>query len=133
MKLPEWVQPGIVGAIVGAIVLAIVGFTWGGWVTQSTADRLAAERVDAALVSALTPVCVDRALEDPEAFDELADITSSFQRRNFVEETGWATPPDQDQAHRGIAVACAAALEDVELEAAEQEEDPEQDEEQEEG
>ena len=133
MKLPEWIQPGIVGAIVGAIALAIVGFGWGGWVTQSTAERLAADRVDAALVDALTPVCVDRAVQDSEAFNELVAITSSFQRRNFVEEAGWATPPNQEQPHRSLAVACAEALEDVELEAAQEDGDQEQDDDQQEG
>lgn len=100
----------IIGAIIGAIAVAIVGFVWGGWVIQSTSERLGAERVDAALTSALTPICVDRAVEAPERFDELAEITSAFERRRFVEEAGWATPPDRDTPHRGIATACAAAL-----------------------
>jgi hypothetical protein len=100
----------IIGAIIGAILIAIVGFVWGGWVIQSTSERLGAERVDAALTSALTPICVDRAVEEPTRFDELADITSSFERRRFVEEAGWATPPDRNEPHRGVATACAAAL-----------------------
>ena len=82
----------------------------GGWVVQSTSERLGAERVDSALVSALTPICVDRAVDEPERFEELAEITRSFDRRRFVEEAGWATPPDSDDPHRGIATACAAAL-----------------------
>jgi len=100
----------IIGAIIGAIAIAIVGFVWGGWVIQSTSERLGAERVDAALTSALTPICVDRAVEEPERFDELAEITSAFERRRFVEDAGWATPPDGNTPHRGIATACAAAL-----------------------
>jgi hypothetical protein len=104
------VKAYVIGAIVGALVVAIVGFVWGGWVIQSTSERLGAERVDAALTSALTPICVDRAVAEPELFDELADITSAFERRGFVERAGWATPPDRDQPHRGIATACAAAL-----------------------
>jgi len=100
----------IIGAIIGAIAIAIVGFVWGGWVIQSTSERLGAERVDAALTSALTPICVDRAVDEPERFDELAEISSAFERRRFVEDAGWATPPDSDAPHRGIATACAAAL-----------------------
>ena len=100
----------IIGGVVGAILVIIIGFVWGGWVVQSTSERLGAERVDAALVSALTPICVDRAVDEPERFEELAEITRSFDRRRFVEEAGWATPPDSDDPHRGIATACAAAL-----------------------
>ncbi len=103
----------IIGGILGAIIVIIIGFVWGGWVIQSTAERLGAERVNAALVSALTPICVDRAVEEPERFDELAEVTSPFARRSFVEEAGWATPPDSDSPHRGLATACAAALDVV--------------------
>jgi len=34
-----------------------LGFYWGGWMTGSTANRLAAERADTAVVAALMPVC----------------------------------------------------------------------------
>jgi hypothetical protein len=34
-KVKQNLSPGIWGAIVGAIILAIVGFNWGGWVTSS--------------------------------------------------------------------------------------------------
>ena len=101
----------ILGAIIGAILTMIVGFVWGGWLIQSTSEQLGADRVSAALTSALTPICVDRAVEEPEQFDLLAEITNSFERRRFVEDAGWATPPDADTPHRGIATACAAALE----------------------
>ena len=104
------VKAYIIGGVVGAIVVIIIGFVWGGWVIQSTSERLGAERVEAALVSALTPICVDRAVEEPARFDELAEITSAFERRRFVEQAGWATPPDSNTPNRGIATACAAAL-----------------------
>jgi hypothetical protein len=34
-KVKQNLSPGIWGAIAGAIILAIVGFNWGGWVTSS--------------------------------------------------------------------------------------------------
>jgi hypothetical protein len=36
--------------------LAIIGFTWGGWVTGSKATELVRQRVQTELVGALTPV-----------------------------------------------------------------------------
>ena len=41
MTSPEWLKPGLYGAAVGGIALAIVGFAWGGWVTGAAAKELA--------------------------------------------------------------------------------------------
>jgi dienelactone hydrolase len=62
-KYTHWLQ----GATGGAIVLAIVGFSWGGWVTGGTAKAQA----DAAAWTALLPVCADAVLADPAAVAEL--------------------------------------------------------------
>ena len=50
----------IQGTIFGAVAASVIGFSWGGWTLESTAERLAAERVSAALVTAYAPVCVER-------------------------------------------------------------------------
>ena len=39
----EKIKPVLWGAVGGAIVLAIVGFNWGGWVTNGTAEAMAKE------------------------------------------------------------------------------------------
>jgi hypothetical protein len=44
MKLPIETKPALWGAAGGAIALAIVGFSWGGWVTGKKAETSAAER-----------------------------------------------------------------------------------------
>src|SRR5689334_3090135 len=44
----------------GAIAMAIVGFTWGGWVTHGTAESQASERAKTAVVAALAPVCAEK-------------------------------------------------------------------------
>jgi len=51
------------GAAGGAVALAIVGFSWGGWVSGGTARMQA----DAAVWTALIPVCADAILADPAA------------------------------------------------------------------
>jgi len=38
MKLPIETKPALWGAACGAIALAIVGFSWGGWVTGKKAE-----------------------------------------------------------------------------------------------
>ena len=37
----EKIKPVLWGAVGGAILLAIIGFNWGGWVTTGTAEAMA--------------------------------------------------------------------------------------------
>ena len=55
------------GIAIGAVASIVIGFSWGGWMTGSTANRLAAERADTAVVAALTPVCVEKFLQNSDA------------------------------------------------------------------
>ena len=57
MQVPSETKPALWGAAGGAVALAIVGFTWGGWMTNGTANKLADERADSAVVAVLTPIC----------------------------------------------------------------------------
>ena len=111
--MPQWIKPGIFGAVVGAIALAIVGFTSLGWVSANTAESMAVKRADAAVVKALVPVCVARAQMDSETgplLQELAGKTSKWDRRSFVEKAGWAKMPGDETSNRDLAEACADAL-----------------------
>lgn len=58
MKMPAELKPVLMGAAGGAVALAILGFTWGGWVTAGSAKTLADQRASDAVVAALAPVCV---------------------------------------------------------------------------
>lgn len=113
MTFPEWTKPGVYGALVGAVSVSILGFTWGGWATtggaQEMADRFAAEQVTLAMV----PVCLGLSEADAERVEILATLreSSSFQRRNAMMETGWATLPGTDTPSRDLADACLAGLE----------------------
>jgi hypothetical protein len=111
MTMPMWVKPALLGAVIGAIALAIIGFNWGGWTTQATAEKMATERANTAVVQVLTPQCVARAQENPEALAELAAISSAFQRQKFVTDAGWATVSGEASSNRALAVNCASVLE----------------------
>ena len=105
--------PFIWGAAAGAIALAIVGFTWGGWVTQATAEKRAVERADATLISALVPICVAQFRSGPEARARLATLkkTQSWEQGRYVSDGGWATMPGvAGEPNRDVASACAEAL-----------------------
>ena len=113
MTFPEWTKPGVYGAFVGAVAVSITGFSWGGWTTaggaQQMADSFAAEQVTLAMV----PVCLGLSEADAERVEVLGTLreASSFQRRNAMMETGWATLPGTDAPSRDLADACLARLE----------------------
>jgi hypothetical protein len=113
MNIPTWTKPAIVGAIAGGIATMIVGFSQGGWYTESSAERLADTRSTAAVVTALTPICINQSKIDPDSVAKLAQLVAmktSYEQRDFVMKAGWATMPTADQPDRSLAAACADAL-----------------------
>ncbi len=93
------------GAVGGAIVLAIIGFAWGGWVTGGTAQKM----VEDAVVSRLTPICVEQFNQDSEKDQKLKELKeeSSWEIGDYVEKQGWATMPGEKKTDRKVAKKCA--------------------------
>ncbi|HJT15440.1 MAG TPA: hypothetical protein VJ790_22645 [Dongiaceae bacterium] len=113
MQIPTWTKPGITGAVVGAIATMIIGFSQGGWYTAGSADRLAQEKAEVAVIDALIPVCISQSKLDPEAtakLGQLAGMKTSYEQRDFVLDAGWATMPAADEPNRELAGRCADAL-----------------------
>ena len=112
MNAPEWLKPGIYAAVVGATALAIIGFTWGGWMTGGDAKNMASDQSRMAVVAALVPICIEQSKQDPEASATLAKLkeTSSYQRSEVLMGTGWATMPGAEKPDRLVAGACMDKL-----------------------
>jgi hypothetical protein len=112
MSIPTWTKPAVWGGVCGAIAVIIVGFSWGGWMLGGTAERMAVQRSDAAVVAGLVPLCVDRFRHDADAATRLTQLrqTSTWQRREFVERGGWATTPGTERPNGMVALACAERL-----------------------
>ncbi len=112
MNTREWLKPGIYGALIGAVFVGVVGFTWGGWVTGGTANDRAMAMSRDDVVASMVPVCLDMARSDPSRADKMETIrdASTYQRRDAVMAAGWATVPGADAPDRDIAQACLAAL-----------------------
>ena len=49
--------------VIGAVASMAIGFSWGGWVTGATANKLAADQAGAAVVTVLTPICVEKFMD----------------------------------------------------------------------
>jgi hypothetical protein len=105
--------PALWGAAGGAVALAIVGFTWGGWVTGGNAEKLAKSQVETAVVAALSPVCVEKFRQEAGASANLAEmkkISYAWEQTRFIEKGGWATAPGATEPHSAVAKACAETL-----------------------
>ena len=111
MKIPLETKPALWGIAGGAIALAIVGFTWGGWVTGGRAESTALVRANDAVVVALAPVCVDKFQRAGDAPDNLAALkkVETWSQGDYVEKGGWATLPGTSSSERVSAVAKACA------------------------
>ena len=98
---------------IGSIILTmIIGFAWGGWVTGSTAQKLAKDMADDAVVERLAPICVTQFNQDPGKAAKLEELkeASSYQRRTYVQDQGWATMPGEEGPDRAVAEECVKLL-----------------------
>ena len=99
--------------MIGAVATMIVGFNWGGWTLGATADKIAKDRADMAVVAALAPICVDQFRQAANAstnLDELNKFSYAWDRNSFIEKGGWAIMPDGEKADSEVAKACAEQL-----------------------
>ena len=112
MTFPEWTKPGAYGAVGGAIVVSVLGFTLGGWTTGGNAQEMAQTFATQEVALAMVPVCLNASAVDPERISKLATIQdgSSFGRSRAMMATGWATLPGTEEPSRDLAVACLEGL-----------------------
>lgn len=112
MKIRPEVKPAILGAAGGAVILAIVGFSWGGWVTGAKAREASERNADTAVISVLAPICAVQFRKQPGAAAKLEELrkVNTSQQPKFIDEGGWAIMPGADAAVGGVARGCAAIL-----------------------
>jgi hypothetical protein len=118
MKVPSILQGEsrtrlLQGMAAGAVAAMVIGFSWGGWMTGGSASRLADEQADSAVVAALTPVCVEKFLQDNNAKANLAalrKISSNWEQGEYLQKGGWVTQPGATSSDYHLARACAEKL-----------------------
>ena len=113
MRFADKTEPFLWGAGAGAIALAVIGFTMGGWMTGATAQERIKASAQQAMLAALTPICVAQFRKAPGATASLAELkqTDSWKQAGFVSNGGWATVPGSNPAQDNeVAAACADAL-----------------------
>src|SRR5919198_6123037 len=113
MKRYPSLKPGIWGAVIGAAAISVVGFSSFGWTLGSTAERMARERAQTAVVEVLAPICVEKFQHQADAATKLLEfkkVSASWDRRAIIEKGGWATVPGSDTPNSAVVSACAERL-----------------------
>jgi hypothetical protein len=116
MEMPSMLQGEslkrlLQGAAAGAVATVVIGFSWGGWSLSSSADTMAKQRSEQAVVAALAPVCADkfRALPDAEAKKVALSKVDSWKRRDeFPKE--FVTLPGESYPNSALVDACYTLL-----------------------
>jgi hypothetical protein len=113
------IKPALYGAVGGAIALAIVGFSWGGWVTGGTDEARVKTGSQTAVVAALAPICASQFRQTPDAAAQQAVLVTkgSWEQKKLVEAGGWAKMPGSTDTDvpSGLAQACADLIVNLKL------------------
>lgn len=112
MNVPANTKPMFWGAVLGAAACAILGFTWGGWVTGATARKEAAAATHTGAVTALAPLCAERFRAQGDAPAKIAELAkaSTWERSSVVEKSGFAMMPGTKTSDSDLARACVELL-----------------------
>jgi hypothetical protein len=97
------------GLIVGAVIVMIIGFAWGGWTTSGTTKTMTEE----AVLASQAAICVAQFMKQPNHEEKLKELgkLDSWKRPEFIEKGGWDKMPGQEKADYAVARACADGLE----------------------
>jgi len=100
---------GIWGLIIGGVIVMIIGFAWGGWLTGGTAQKM----TDEAVLASQAAICVAQFIKQPNHEEKLKELgkIDSWKRSDFIEKGGWDKMPGQEKASSLVSQACAKGLE----------------------
>ena len=103
------VKFGVWGLIIGAVIVMIIGFWWGGWMTGGTAQKM----TDEAVLASQAAICVAQFMKQANYEEKLKELekVESWKRSEFIEKGGWDKMPGQAKAGSQVSQACAKGLE----------------------
>ena len=106
IKLGSW------SALGGAVVLAVVGFNYGGWVTGGAAAAMAKEIAADAVAERLGTICVAQFNRDSDKDEKVKEMKGkdSWDKGRYIEKQSWAIMPGDEKPDSGVADACAKQL-----------------------
>ena len=103
---------GLWGVFAGGVVLAIIGFAWFGWLTGGTAEEMAEQMAEEAVIARLAPYCVKQFNQDPKKIQKLKELKKieSYDRGTYIEKQGWATVLGEKKPDSKVADECSKMI-----------------------
>ncbi len=102
-------RSAISGALVGAIVAMIIGFSFGGWSTSEATQM----KIDETLLASQSAICVAQFMKQPnsqEKLGELKKLGGAYSIGMHISKNGWDKMPGEEKGDLIIARACADEL-----------------------
>lgn len=112
------------GIGIGFVLTVAIGFNWFGpgfgWVTGRTADRIADNRSEAAVIAILAPICAEKFLARSDVAAKQAAFArmDSLKRRDRLAKE-WTTLPGDAYRNPDLVDACSAEILKPQIAAAE--------------
>jgi len=103
------IKYGVWGLVVGAVIVMIIGFAWGGWTTSGTTKTMTGE----AVLASQAAICVAQFMKEPNHEENLKELgkIDTWKRAEFIEKGGWDKMPGQEKSDYAVSRACADGLE----------------------
>ena len=103
------VKDGIWWLVSGAVITTIIGFSWGGWATAGTIQKVSEE----AVLASRSEICVAQFMKDPDNKEKLKELQGmeTWKRYELIENGGWDKMPGQDKAYHSVSRACVTGIE----------------------
>ncbi len=112
MTVKAILKPVLAGAVGGAILTTLLGFTLGGWVTSSKSESAARNKSNSAVIAALAPICLHNFKKSADAQEQRALLkkTDDWKYAEFVNSAGWTKIPGVQAVSNGLARNCAELI-----------------------
>jgi dienelactone hydrolase len=108
----EKIKLGLWSGLGGAIVAMYVGFNFGGWMTNGTAEAMAKETAATAVADRLGTICLAQLNRDATRNQKLLEVQGkdTWETGRFIEKQSWAVMPGDEKVESGVAESCAKQL-----------------------
>ena len=98
--------------IASIVLTMIIGFWWGGWVTNAAALKMVSDGSRSAVMNRLADICVAQFNLDTDKEQKLVEMkaASSYQRGDYASTQGWVTFAGDTKPDSQVAAQCAKLI-----------------------